>query len=163
MTAIAHEPATRSLVPSAATIFLSGAAGTIAFDIWGQAIAPILGIGALAPEGLARGTLGRLGLPNGASQGALMHLLIVGLIAYPLGWLAVFRPIQRRVAPGLPWAVAAAAYGVGLWIVAIGGVAWFATGNPFLGFARITWNALAGHVLYAFAAAATAEWLLRRA
>ena len=144
-----------------ALILLSGAVGTLAFDLWGKAIAPLLGLGGLAPVGLARGFLGALGLPNSGAWGNLMHLFLVGVIAYPVGWLFIARPIFARVAPGLHWVIASALYGVALWVFAIGFIAWFA-GNPaFLGFARITWVALAGHVLYAVAAAASVQYLDR--
>lgn len=142
-----------------ALIVLSGAVGTLAFDLWGKAIAPLLGLGGLAPVGLARGFLGALGLPNSAAWGNFMHLFLVGVIAYPVGWLFIARPIMARVVPGLHWSIASALYGVALWIFAIGFIAWIA-GNPaFLGFARITWVALAGHVFYAIAAAATVQYL----
>ncbi|MEM7076739.1 MAG: hypothetical protein AAGA28_17115 [Pseudomonadota bacterium] len=143
-------------------IVLAGAAGTLAFDIFGRAIAPMLGFASLAPVGLARGFLGTLGLPNGAPQGHLMHLLLVGMIAYPVGWLYVARPVLKRLVPGLPWSLGAAAYGVGLWVFAIGGIATFAGNPPFLNFTGITWVALVGHVIYALVAAATIVYLERR-
>ncbi|MEJ6388356.1 hypothetical protein [Gymnodinialimonas ulvae] len=143
-------------------ILLSGAAASMSFDIWGKVVAPLLGFGGLAPVGLARGFLGALGLPNGAPYGNLMHLFLVGMIAYPVGWLFIARPIFARVLPGLHWTIASALYGAALWVFAIGFIAWFA-GNPaFLGFARITWVALAGHVLYGVVAAATVVYLEKR-
>lgn len=145
-----------------ALILLSGAVGTLAFDLWGKAIAPLLGLGGLAPVGLARGFLGALGLPNSAAWGNFMHLFLVGVIAYPVGWLFIARPILARVVPGMHWTIASTLYGVALWIFAIGFIAWIA-GNPaFLGFARITWVALAGHVFYAIAAAATVQYLAQQ-
>lgn len=144
-----------------ALILLSGAVGTLAFDLWGKSIAPLLGLGGLAPVGLARGFLGTLGLPNSAAWGNAMHLFLVGVIAYPVGWLFIARPIFAKVVPGLHWSVTSALYGVALWVFAIGFIAWIA-GNPaFLGFARITWVALAGHVFYAIAAAGTVQYLER--
>ncbi len=143
-------------------IVLSGAVGTLAFDLWGKAIAPLLGLGGLAPVGLARAFLGTLGLPNSAAYGNLMHLFLVGVIAYPVGWLYIARPVFERFVPAIHWSVTSAVYGAGLWVFAIGGIATFA-GNPFfLGFSRITWVALAGHVIYAIAAAATVAYLERR-
>jgi len=138
-----------------AMVLIAGAAGTLAFDIWGKVIAPLMGLGGLAPVGLARGFLGALGLPNGAPYGNLMHLFLVGAIAYPVGWLFIARPIFAKVLPGLHWTIASAIYGAALWVFAIGGIAWFAGNPPFLGFARITWVALAGHVIYGIVAAAT--------
>lgn len=136
-------------------IVLSGAVGTMAFDLWGKAIAPFLGLSGLAPVGLARGFLGAIGLPNSDAWGNFMHLFLVGMIAYPVGWLFVARPVIARVMPALHWVLASAAYGVGLWVFAIGGIAWIAGNPPFLGFTGITWVALAGHVFYTIAAAAT--------
>ncbi|MES0864287.1 hypothetical protein ABLN87_18205 [Ruegeria sp. SCPT10] len=142
-------------------VLIGGAAGTIAFDLFGRAISPILGFASLNPIGLARGFLGTLGLPNSGAYGHLMHLLFVGLLAYPIGWLFVARPVFSRVLVGLHWAFASAAYGVGLWVFAIGGIAWFA-GNPaFLGFAPIAWVALVAHVLYSVVTAATINYIER--
>jgi len=124
----------------------------MAFDIFGRALSPMLGFASLAPVGLARGFLGTLGLPNGAPYGHLMHLLLVGMIAYPVGWLFIARPAIARFLPSLPWVLGSAAYGIGLWVFAIGGIATFA---------GITWVALVGHVLYAIAAAGTVVYLER--
>ena len=129
-------------------MIIAGSVATVAFDVWGQAISPMLGFGNLSPDGLARSLLGKFGLPNGAPQGNFMHLVLIGLIAYPVGWLFIFRPIQERVLPNLGWFVASTIYGFGLWILAIGIIAWIALGQPFLGFTTITWVALVGHVLY---------------
>lgn len=145
-----------------ALILISGAAGTLAFDLWGQAISPMLGFANLAPVGLARSLLGALGLPNGAPAGNLMHLFLVGAIAYPVGWLFIARPILARIVPGLHWLLASAIYGVGLWVFAIGGVTAVAGLPFFLNFTGITWVALVGHVIYAIAAAATVVDLERR-
>ncbi|MBU2957664.1 hypothetical protein Q4511_00995 [Paracoccus sp. 1_MG-2023] len=145
-----------------AAILISGAVGTVAFDLWGQAISPMLGFANLAPVGLARSLLGTLGLPNGAPAGHLMHLFLVGLLAYPIGWLFVFRPLQQHVAPAIPMIVSAIAYGAGLWVFAIGGVTAVAGLPFFLGFTGITWVALVGHVIYAIFAALTFEYLNRR-
>lgn len=132
-------------------MILSGSVATVAFDIWGQSIARWLGIGALAPEGLARGLLGTLGLPNKAAEGKFMHLFVVGLIAYPAGYLFVFRPLWERFVGLTHWFVPSAIYGIGLWVVAIGGVTAIAGMPFFLGFTTITWNALVGHVIYGVA------------
>ena len=145
-----------------AVMLISGSVATVAFDIWGQAISPALGLGNLSPDGLARSLLGRLGLPNDAPQGNFMHLFVIGLLAYPIGYLAIFRPIQERILPGLGWFTASAIYGFGLWILAIGLVAWFALGQPFLKFTTITWIALVGHVLYGIVLGWCIDWIERR-
>ncbi len=142
-------------------ILLGGAAGTLAFDIFGRAISPILGFASLAPVGLARAFLGTLDLPNSAAYGHLMHLFLVGALAYPIGWLFAARPVLSRILPGLHWFAMSALYGVGLWVFAIGGIATFAGNPPFLNFTGITWVALVGHVLYAIVAATTMTYLER--
>ena len=140
-------------------MMLAGAFATVAFDLFGQAISPALGFGTLAPVPLARGTLNLvLGAGAGsAAAGHFMHLALVGLIAYPLGWLALARPVLARL--GLGWAAGSALYGAALWAVAIGGIASMVTGNLFLGFSTITWVALVGHVLYGLALGAGVAWL----
>lgn len=144
-------------------LLVSGAAATVAFDLWGQSIAPWLGLGNLAPSGLAQGLLGKLGFEGvGRVHGQFMHLFVVGLIAYPVGWLFVFRPIWDRVVGFGGWFVPAALYGAALWVVAIGGIATWVTGNAFLGFTTITWVALAGHVFYGIAVGGTATWIAGR-
>lgn len=141
---------------------VSGSVATIAFDIWGQAVAPALGLGNLAPVPLARGTLQLfLGLDSEAAA-QFMHLFLVGLVAYPLGWLMIARPLLGRLAPGLGWLGASAIYGVGLWVFAIGMVASTVTGAFFLHFTTITWLALVGHTLYGIVCGWMVEWLEAR-
>lgn len=130
-------------------MFVAGFFATIAFDLWGQWISPALGWAALSPAGLARGLLGALGLPNGGHAGNFMHFYMIGLIAYPAGWLFAFKPVWSRVVGDkLGWFVPSALYGFGLWVVAIGGITTISGLPFFLGFSGITWVALAGHVLY---------------
>lgn len=81
------------------------------------------------------------------------------MVAYPLGWMVLARPIARTLAPGLGWAVPAVLYGVLLWIFALYVMAHLVAGNPaFLGFTGITWVALVGHVLFALVAAWVVAW-----
>jgi len=135
------------------TLLLSGAVATVAFDAFGQSLSPMLGFARLSPVPLANQVIevvtGSGWMP--AAQG--LHYL-AGIVAYPLGWLLVARPLAARLAPGLPWPVAAALYGVVLWLVALYGLAHLVAGMPaFLGFTGITWVALVGHVIYALVAA----------
>ena len=142
VTAIEARPAVlpRFSLHTLATILFAGAAATVAFDLFGQFLSPLLKsvaspwLGAkLAPVPLAQAVLAKLtGIP-GKELGALgipygLHLL-TGLIAYPLGWLLVMRPIWQRVAPGLPWALPAIAYGIALWVFALYGMAHLVAGN----------------------------------
>ncbi|MSU89729.1 hypothetical protein GE300_08870 [Rhodobacteraceae bacterium 2CG4] len=139
------------------TVLYAGALATVAFDAFGQGLTPLLGFARLAPVPLATSVLNVVfgASPDGAAY--LLHML-AGLVAYPLGWLLVARPVWRAVAPGLHWSVPAVAYGVGLWIFAVYVMAHLIAGNPpFLGFTGITWVALWGHILFALVAAAVIE------
>lgn len=151
-------------------VLLAGAAATVAFDLFGQTISPLLKgvlsplVGAkLAPVPLATQVLSTvtgvpgkelsaLGLPHG------IHTL-TGVVAYPLGWLLIARPIFRAVMPGLPWVVPAIVYGVVLWVFALYFMAHLIAGNPaFLGWGSLTWVALWGHIVFAVVAAWVIAW-----
>ena len=156
-------------IETLATVLIAGALATVAFDLFGQFISPLLKsvasplLGAkLAPVPLAQSVLAEVtGIP-GKELRALgipyaMHTL-TGLVLYPLGWLLVVRPVWTRVAAGLHWTVPAVAYGVGLWVFALYFMAHLVAGNPpFLGFGSITWVALWGHILFALVAAGVIE------
>ncbi|MEM9010702.1 MAG: hypothetical protein AAGE18_05700 [Pseudomonadota bacterium] len=87
-----------------------------------------------------------------------VHFVMVGLIAYPLGWILFARPAWLAVAPGLHWIVPGLVYGVALWVFALYFMAHLIAGNPpFLGFGNITWVALVGHVLFALTVAGIVE------
>lgn len=144
----------------AGAVLLSGAAATVAFDLFGQALSPMLGLPALSPVPLANAVIQTL-TGSGWSAGAEFLHYVAGLVAYPLGWLLAAEPLSRRVAPGLPWVAAAALYGVLLWAFALYGMAHLIAGMPaFLGFGAMTWVALAGHVLFALVAAGVGRRLL---
>ncbi|MEM8857310.1 MAG: hypothetical protein AAGD96_03265 [Chloroflexota bacterium] len=132
-------------------LLLSCSIATIAFDIWGQVISPgILSWASLAPVPLAIQTVDVvLGIRSKAAS-HFMHLFVVGLIAYPFGWVFIFRPLQERLIPKLPILISSAIYGFGLFLLAIGIVAGpLLAGNPwFLNWSGITWVAMIGHVLY---------------
>ncbi len=156
-TAPARSPAAASLprfdARTLTTMFVAGAVATVLFDLFGQSLSPMFGFAALAPVPLANSVIQTL---TGAPYVPGAHLLhyIAGLVAYPLGWMLIARPLAARFAPSLPWPVVAVAYGVGLWIFALFIMAYLIAGlPPFLGFTGITWVALVGHVLYALAAA----------
>ncbi len=152
-----------------ATVVIAGALATVAFDVFGQSISPLLKsvaspyLGAkLAPVPLASQVLSTVtGIP-GKDLGALgipylLHTL-TGLLAYPLGYLLIVRPLHQRVAPGLTWIVPAVVYGVALWVFALYVMAHLVAGNPpFLNFGGITWVALWGHILFAVVAAGVIE------
>ncbi len=131
------------------TLFVAGSLATIAFELFGQALSPLFGFARLAPAGLADGVIKTILGANISGGGHLLHYL-VGLLGYAIGWMFVAEPIARRFAPSLPTLVAAAIYGVVLWVFALFVMAHLVVGMPaFLGFTGITWVALVGHVIYA--------------
>lgn len=140
-------------LPGFVTMALAGACATVAFDFFGQSLSPMLGFANLAPVPLANNVIQTLfGAPY--QPGAEFLHYFAGMVAYPLGWMVLARPIARTLAPGLGWAVPAAVYGVLLWVFALYVMAHLIAGNPaFLGFTGITWVALVGHVLFAVVAA----------
>ena len=142
---------------TAFAVLFAGALATVAFDLFGQALAPAAGFAKLAPVGLAKSTLKTVFGAAPKGFGELMHFA-TGMIAYPLGWLLVARPVWKTIAPGLHWIVPAIAYGAALWVFALYVVAHLVTGAPaFLGFSGITWVALWGHVIFAVVFAAAYE------
>lgn len=140
------------------TMLLAGACATIAFDFFGQSLSPMLGFANLAPVPLANNVIQTLFGATYRPGAELLHYF-AGMVAYPLGWMLLARPIARTFAPGLGWVVPAAVYGVLLWIFALYVMAHLIAGNPaFLGFTGITWVALVGHVLFALVAAWVVAW-----
>ena len=143
-------------------LIISGSVATIAFDLWGQAISPgLLGWAKLAPVGLATQTVQTVFGFRSVPAGHFMHLFLVGLIAYPFGWVYIARPILERLMPGLPLIASSAIYGFGLFVFAIGIIAGpLFAGNPwFLNWTGITYVALIGHVLYGIVVAYAANYL----
>lgn len=130
------------------TILVSGAVATVFFDLFGQAISPMMGFAKLAPVPLATQTWNVFFGQPYTPGGHLLHY-VAGLFAYPFGWMFIWRPIVQRILP-LPWLLSSILYGVGLWVFALYIMAHLIAGNPaFLGFTGITWVALAGHILFA--------------
>ena len=140
-----------------ATVLTAGAFATLAFDIFGQGLSPLFGHARLAPTGLAGATIKSVfgATPKGAAH--LLHFA-TGMIFYAIGYFAIARPLQQAILPHLHWIVTAIAYGVGLWVFALYGMAHLVAGmKPFLGWTGITWVALWGHIVYALVAAAIME------
>ncbi|MDW4497197.1 hypothetical protein R5H30_04325 [Sulfitobacter sp. D35] len=171
---LAHRPALQNIARritsdlpaiNAGTVgamFIAGFLATNAFDLWGQVISPALGYATLSPHGLAKSLLGSFGLPNGDFAGYFVHFYIVGLIAYPLGWLFGFRPVWNATVGRTHWFLPSAIYGAALWVFAIGGITAIAGLPFFLNFTGITWVALVGHVLYGIVLAAALQGIARR-
>ena len=140
------------------TMLIAGALATVAFDLFGQSLAPMLGFTRLSPVPLANQVIGALFGSQYAPGAYLLHYF-AGLVAYPLGWLLIADPLARRAAPFLPWFFTAVIYGVMLWVVALYGMGHLIAGNPaFLGFNQLAWVALVGHIVFAVVAAAVARW-----
>jgi hypothetical protein len=139
------------------TMFVAGAIATLGFDAFGQGISPLLGFAALSPVPLAQSALKTVFGLNSAPAAHLLHFF-TGLVAYALGWMLIARPLAQRFVPGLPWWLAAVAYGIALWVFALYIMAHLVAGMPaFLGFTGITWVALIGHVTYAVVLASVIE------
>lgn len=138
---------------TAFTVLAAGAFATIAFDVFGQGLAPMFGFAKLAPVGLAQQTLNTVFETVPAGTAYILHV-ITGMVFYTLGYLLIARPVQKMVVPALHWSLTAVAYGVALWVFALYIVAHLIAGNPaFLGFSGITWVALWGHIVFALVAA----------
>jgi len=135
------------------TVIVAGSTATVAFDFFGQSLAPMIGLPALSPIGLANQLISTL-FGQAYKPGAELLHYLTGIIVYPIGWIAVAEPVARKVS-FLPWPVAAILYGVVLWVFALYILGHLIVGNPpFLGFNTFAWVALAGHVIYALVAAA---------
>jgi hypothetical protein len=144
------------------TTLLAGAMATVAFDFFGQSLSPMLGFANLAPVPLANNVI-RVLFGQTYAPGAQFLHYFTGMVAYPLGWMVVARPLGLWLTPALPWWLVATLYGVVLWVFALYIMAHLVAGNPpFLNFTGITWVALVGHVLFALVTAAVVEWRDRR-
>lgn len=137
----------------ALTVLLAGAAAEVVWEIWARAITPLWVGGPLEPAALVQDVF-KL---NSWFAAEVIHFL-VGLIAYPLGYICIARPIARVVFPWTPWWLVAFGYGVGLWIFALYIMAHLIAGHPaFLGFIPLTWASLVGHLAFAVALAAVVK------
>ena len=155
-------PASTFSLSTIMMVLLAGGLATVAFDMFGQALSPLAGYAKLAPVGLAQGAIKHFfgAVPKGS--GELLHFM-TGMIAYPIGWLLIARPLADRITPGMPKILFAFIYGIGLWIFALYIMAHLVVGMPaFLGFTGITWVALVGHILYAIVFYVGWDWLKRR-
>ncbi len=133
-------------------LMLAGGLATIAFELYGEVISPLLGGSRLAPVPLAGSVFRAIAGFQSKEAAVLLHY-IAGCIGYPLGFALVARPLWQKIMPGLPWYVVAVAFGVAQWVFALYIMAHLIAGQPaFLGFTKITWAALYGHVLYALVA-----------
>ena len=134
-------------------ILLAGLIATLAFDMFGQWLSPLLGFSRLAPVALAKQSLGVLFGADARAYADVAHYA-TGVVGYAFGYVLLARPIARALLPGLPWPLLAAAYGVVLWAFALYVMAHLVAGNsPFLNFGQLSQVALVGHVAFALALA----------
>lgn len=139
-----------SLPDLATTVLLAGIAAEIVWEIWARLITPYIVGGPLEPAALVQDVFHL----QSRLPAEVIHFL-VGLIAYPLGFIFIARPIARAITPFLPWWIVALGYGVGLWVFALYVMAHFFAGQPpFLGFIPLTWASLFGHLAFSVALAA---------
>jgi hypothetical protein len=135
------------------TILLAGIASEVVWEIWARFITPLLVGGPLEPAALVQSVFGL----GDRTTAEIIHFL-VGLIAYPFGYIFIARPIAKAIFPFLPWWMVALGYGSGLWIFALYIMAHLFAGlPPFLGFIPLTWASLAGHLLFALAGGAVVK------
>ncbi len=135
------------------TILIAGAMATVAFELFGNSISPMFGYSKLAPVPLANGVIKTI-FGAGYRPGAELLHYSAGMLAYPIGWMFIARPLYKKILPALPEFIASTLYGVVLWVFALYFMAHLIAGNaPFLGFSGITWVALVGHVVFAWVAA----------
>jgi hypothetical protein len=125
----------------------------VVWEIWARLITPLWVGGPLEPAALVQSVFGL----SSRTIAEAIHLL-VGLIAYPIGYIFIARPIAKAIFPFLPWWIVALGYGIGLWIFALYIMAHLIAGlPPFLGFIPLTWASLIGHMLFALAGGAVVK------
>lgn len=132
-------------------VIVAGLVGTALWEIFARAIAPLVIGGPLEPTGLIQSVMNNtFGIENFAKVSAQQLHYFTGLVAYPLGYLLVARPVAKTITPFLPWWSVAAVYGVALWVFALYIMAHLFAGFPaFLGFSDLSMMSLTGHVLMA--------------
>ena len=138
------------LATVAVTVLLAGLAAEAVWEIWARFITPLWVGGPLEPAALVQDVF-KL---RSRFAAEVIHFL-VGLIAYPLGYIFIAQPLRAAIVPWMPWWMAALGYGIGLWIFALYIMAHLVAGHPpFLGFIPLTWASLCGHLAFALALAA---------
>lgn len=133
-------------------LMLAGAIATVAFEIYGKVISPLLGGSNIAPVPLAASVFKSIfGFASRPAANFLHYF--AGLVAYPLAFAFIARPLWEKIAPNLPWYLVAVAFGLTQWVFAVYVMAHLIAGQKaFLGFTGITWAALYAHIVYALVA-----------
>ncbi|MGX1501302.1 hypothetical protein ACSSV1_006371 [Labrenzia sp. MBR-25] len=136
-----------------ATAVLAGAAADVTWEFWARVITPLWVGGPLQPAALVQSVFGFQNL----LLAEIIHG-IVGVVFYPLGYLFVARPVARVITPFLPWWIVGLGFGIGLWVFALYVMAHLFAGlPPFLGFIKLTWASLVGHMLFGLVTAAVVK------
>lgn len=158
-----------SLTHLAMTALLAGVVSLGVWEVWAKVLAPFYMGGSLSPVGLVKSSLGigndtfgafLAAKPNAVGNAVANGLhLFTGLLAYPLGYMLVTRPLARKVMPALPWWAVGAVYGTALYVFAMFIMAHlFAGFPPFFGFNALSQASLIGHVLLGLAIAWAVEY-----
>ena len=150
------------------TAVLAGVVSLGVWEIWSKVLAPFYMGGTLSPVGLVKSSLGigkdtfgAVGAASGRAVGNAvangMHLF-TGLLAYPLAYMLVARPVSNAVLPKLPWWATGAVFGAALYVFAMYIMAHFFAGfPPFMGFNALSQASLVGHVALGVAIAGVVE------
>lgn len=157
-----------SLSTALTTAILAGAVSLGVWEIWSKVLAPFYMGGSLSPVGLVKSSLGigkdtfgAVGAASGRAVGNAvangMHMF-TGLLAYPLAYMLVARPVSNAVLPQLPWWVTGGVFGAALYVFAMYIMAHFFAGfPPFMGFNALSQASLVGHVALGIAIAGVVE------
>ena len=135
---------------------IAGVIGLLAWEMFARGIAPFWLGHALEPTGLIEMAFG-----IGGTGAQIIHLA-TGLVAFPLGYMLLVRPLAAALGAGIPVWLLGLGYGVALWVFAMVVVASLLAGMPpFLGFGAVAWASLIGHLLLGLAIALTVEYRIR--
>lgn len=126
------------------TALIAGFIADVSWEVWARGVTPFLVGGPLEPAALVQSVFGL----ESRLAAEIIHFG-VGLIAYPIGYLFVARPLQRAILPGLPWWLTALGFGLGLFVFALYVMAHLIAGLPaFLDWIPLSYASLAGHLLF---------------
>jgi len=150
------------------TALIAGFVSLGVWEIWSKVLAPFYMGGTLSPVGLVKSSLGigkdtfgAVGAASGRAVGNAvangLHLF-TGLLAYPLAYMLVARPVSKTVMPSLPWWATGAVFGAGLYVFAMYIMAHFFAGfPPFMGFNGLGQASFIGHVALGITIAGVVE------
>jgi hypothetical protein len=132
----------------------AGLAGLVLWEAFARLVAPLWIGFVLDPTGLLQMAFGVSGAPA-----EVLHLLI-GLVAFPAGYVFLFGPALGRIGAAPHWVAPGLIWGAVLWVVAMYIVASLIGGAPaFMGFQPVAWASLVGHLLVGLGIAGAAAHL----